>query len=500
MIPCILAHDLGTSGNKASLFGTDGKLLDSAVVPYSPLYPKPGWAEEDPWQWWHAVCEAARTVLERNPGVLVEVVAVSGQMMGCLALDKDGVPLGNSLIWSDARAEAECERITGRLTRERYNRITGQPPSASYSLPKILWQKEHVPELYGKAYKYIQAKDFINFMLTGRLVTDPTDAAYTIAYDISRQDWSDEVLECAEIPRFLFPEVVPCETMIGKVTKKASLSCGVPEGTPVVVGAGDGSAAHLGAACTEPGDSYLCLGSSTWLVTETERLILDREGRMQSEPHVIPGRYVYLGTMQTGGLAHSWARSRMSLPPLSYGAIEELVLESRPGAGGMLFLPYLMGERSPWYDLRARGAFLGLRQETAQGDFYRAVMEGVAFNLKLLLNVIEQDTKVEEIVLIGGGGKSHVWRQILADVFQKTICIPSNVEEGTSIGGALIAGVGVGIFPDYSVAKDFLQIAETVEPNLEAAARYEAMCRIFEDAYGSLREISHRLSALSGEE
>lgn len=180
-MPCILAHDLGTSGNKASLFGTDGRLLDSEVVSYAPVYPRPGWAEEDPMLWWRAVCEATRTVLGRNPGVSVEVAAVSGQMMGCLALDRDGVPLGNCLIWSDARAEAECERIVGGLGRDRYYRITGQPPSASYSLPKILWQKEHMPELYGRAFRYVQAKDFINFMLTGRIVTDPTDAAYTIA-------------------------------------------------------------------------------------------------------------------------------------------------------------------------------------------------------------------------------------------------------------------------------------------------------------------------------
>ncbi|MCI8505289.1 MAG: xylulokinase [Lachnospiraceae bacterium] len=496
MIPCILAHDLGTSGNKASLFGTDGRLVDSAVVSYSPIYPKRGWAEEDAGQWWYAVCEATKAVLKRNPEVSVEAVAVSGQMMGCLPLDRNGNPLGNSLIWSDARAEAECERITGRVTRERYNRITGQPPSASYSLPKILWQKEHTPEIYEKAYKYVQAKDFINFMLTGRIVTDPTDAAYTIAYDIAEQDWSGEILECAGIPKSLFPEVVPCETIVGKVTKEASLSCGIPEGTPVAAGAGDGSAAHLGAACVEPGDSYLCLGSSTWLVTQTDRLILDGGGRLQSEPHVIPKQYVYLGTMQTGGLAHSWAKHHLSSPPLSYSEIEDMVSESGPGAGGILFLPYLMGERSPWYDLRARGAFLGIHQETSQGDFYRAVMEGVAFNLKLLLNVIEQDTKVEEIVLIGGGGKSRGWRQILSDVFQKKICLPANVEEGTSIGGALIAGVGVGIFPDYSVAKEFMTIEETVDPSPETGAYYEEMGRIFEDSYHSLKEISHRLSTL----
>lgn len=496
MTVCILAHDLGTSGNKASLFTAEGKLLDSAVVSYLPRYPHKGWAEEDPMEWWNAVCEATRIVLNRHPEAAIEAVSVSGQMMGCLPIDKNGEPIGNSLIWSDARAEKECDRLIGRLTRERYNRITGQPPSASYPLPKILWQKEHTPEIYEKAYKYIQAKDFINYKLTGRIATDPTDAAYTIAYDIMKQDWSDEILECAGIPKSLFPEVVACETILGGVTEEASRLTGIPVGTPVTEGAGDGSAAHLGAACTNPGDSYLCLGSSTWLVTETEKLILDEECRMQSEPHVIPDRYVYLGTMQTGGMAHSWARKHLSTPSLSYSEIERMVAESKPGAGGMLFLPYLMGERSPWYDLKASGAFLGIRQESSHGDFYRAVMEGVAFNLNLLLRIIENDTHVNEIVLIGGGGRSEIWQQILADVFGKTILIPENVEEGTSIGGAIIAGVGTGIYKDYHAAKDFLKIARKVEPRSEYERLYETMTDIFEDSYHALERINQKLGKL----
>ena len=207
MIPCILAHDLGTSGNKASLFDFNGKLIGSTVVSYSVYYPRRGWAEERPEDWWNAVCQATKSVLEMVPDAEVSTVAVTGQMMGCLALDKEGKTLGNSIIWSDSRAEAESERLVRQLTKEGYQKITGQPPSASYTLPKILWQKEHMPEIYRNASVYIQAKDYINYCLTGVIATDPTDAAYTIAYDIQKKQWSEEILNCAEINKDKFPEV-----------------------------------------------------------------------------------------------------------------------------------------------------------------------------------------------------------------------------------------------------------------------------------------------------
>lgn len=493
MAQYILAHDLGTSGNKASLFDEKGRLIDSAVIPYAVFYPRKGWAEQDPKEWWRAVCKASKQVLERNPGISVAAVAVAGQMMGCLALDQEGEPLGNSIIWSDSRAEEECDLIVGRLTKKRYNRITGQPPSASYTLPKIVWQKKNLPHIYERATVYLQAKDYINYCLTGEIYTDPTDAAYTIAYDIQKKQWSEEVLNCAEISKERFPQIVPSETVIGYVRHTAAELTGLKEGTPVVAGAGDGSAAHLGAACVNPGDCYLCLGSSTWIVTQTSGLIFDEQGRMQSEPHVIKDQYVYLGTMQTGGFAHSWARKTLSRNPLSYEQIEELVKNSPAGANGLLFLPYLLGERSPWYDLKASGAFLGIRQGVTYGDFYRAVLEGVSMNLQILLKIMQEATEIRNIVLIGGGGKSVIWREILADIFQKNILLPENIEEGTSIGGALIAGVGIGLFEDYSCAKKFLKIKQNISPNPEYEELYKKKQDIFEQSYYALKEINKEL-------
>lgn len=489
MSACILAHDLGTSGDKASLFGEDGKLIESVTEEYPTYYPQAGWAEQNPDDWWRAVCAATRRILERADKKKIVAVAVTGQMMGTVPIAHDGELLGNSIIWSDARAVKECKELEARLGRKNYCRITGQPPSAAYTLPKIMWLKKNRLELYQRSVKFIQSKDFITYKLTGNIATDYTDAAYTTAFDIQKGNWSEEIISAAEIQMSKMPVVLKSDAILGTVSHEASRECGLMEGTPVAAGAGDGSAAHLGAACTEKGDAYLCLGSSTWLAAQTDRLIFDEQERMQSEPHVIPDQFCFLGTMQTGGLAYSWGRQNMSDELLEYEKLEALIQDSPVGAGGVLFLPYLMGERSPWYDLDARGAFLGLRMQTKYGDFYRAIMEGVAMNLNILLKVIKQKVDISPIVVIGGGGKSHVWQQILADVFEQELSIPENVESGTSIGGAIIAGVGCGVFQDYSVAKKFLKIEYVVKPRPECSEIYRNQQIKFEESYKCLRSL-----------
>ena len=484
----ILAHDLGTSGNKASLFSEDGKIIVSITQNYPTFYPKHGWAEQNPAQWWHAVCSTTQEIVKIIDRKSIAAVAVTGQMMGNVPIGYNGELLGNSIIWSDTRAVQECKELEEKLGKQHYYHITGQPPSASYTLPKLMWQKKYQPDIYKNTDKYIQSKDYINYCLTGRLATDYTDAAYTIAYDIRQKKWSEEILEAAGISINKMPEVLESDSILGYVTEEAAKTCGLIAGIPVVTGAGDGSAAHLGGACTDAGDAYLCLGSSTWLAAQTKNLIFDKKEMMQSEPHVIPGKYCFLGTMQTGGLAHAWGRMNLSKEPLNYEEIEKLVLSSPPGANGLLFLPYLMGERSPWYNLDLQASFLGATIQTVYGDFYRAIMEGVAMNLNILLNAIRREESVDNIVLIGGGGRSKAWQQILADVFNLTLKIPENMEAGTSIGGAIIAGVGCGLFQDYSVAKDFLKIKDIVCPNMENTMLYKEKQNIFEEACHILKK------------
>ena len=342
---------------------------------------------------------------------------------------------------------------------------------------------------------FLQSKDFVNARLTGGVIkTDPTDAAYTLAYDIGRGCWSEQILSFAEISKDKFPEVVPCGTIIGKVCKKAADACGLPAGIPVIETAGDGSAAHLGAGNTKSGDTYICLGSSTWIVTATQSLIFDKNNLMQSEPHVIPSLHAYLGTMQTGGLAYSWFRDTIGRG-MSFEEINKLAMNVVPGSNGTIFLPYISGERSPWYDHRINGSFLGLRQNCGLGEMARAVLEGVAFNLKLILDTIEKDIVVEEITLIGGGGKSPLWQQILADITEKPLCVLENLDEGTSFGAALIAGVGIGLFPDFSVTSRLLKMKNRVDPRQETFSLYRQEKEIFYDSYAQMKSLNDRLYA-----
>ncbi len=485
----ILAHDLGTSGNKASLFSEEGKLIASVTESYPTYYGGSGFAEQDPDEWWRAVCTATRKVTEFVDKKDIAVVSVTGQMMGTVCLDKEGQLLGNSIIWSDTRAVKECETLSEELGgKAAYYRITGQPPSASYTFPKLMWLKEHRRDFYDRIGTVIQSKDYITYRLTGVAGTDPTDAAYTTAYDIEKDRWSEEIIRAGGIRSDIFPEVRESASILGRVTEQAAEECGLLEGTPVAVGAGDGSAAHPGAGCVEDGDAYICLGSSTWIVAQTDRLIFDDLGRMQSEPHVIKDKYCFLGTMQTGGLAYDWARKNLSDGALPYDRLDSLISGSAPGAGGTVFLPYLMGERSPWYDLGAKGAFLGLTMQTEYGDIYRSVMEGVAMNLNIMLKVIREHLDVKKIVLIGGGGKSRIWQQILADVLDAEMLIPENIDSGTSIGGAIVAGIACGIWPDFNVSKKFLSIGSTVHPDRETGEIYKKLQSAFESGYYALRE------------
>lgn len=495
----ILSHDIGTSGNKATLFRVDGTLEDSRTVNYDTIYAHRGWAEQDPRIWWKAVCQATRELMEGRDGNCVKAIAVSGQMMGCLPLDRDGNPLANSIIWSDSRAEKESDELEQKLGKEYMNRLTGQPLSPNYPLPKMMWLKKHHPEIMEKADCFLQAKDYINYCLTGAKYTDPTDAAYTLAYDIGARVWSEEILSVAGIPISVFPPVVDCETIVGHVTEEAAKACGLVPGIPVVASAGDGSAAHLGGISVAHGDTYISLGTSTWIMTTTDHLVFDDGCRMQSEPHVLKGVYAYLGTMQTGGMSHAWTKSKMLGSRFSYEEIDDLVLSTEPGADGVIFMPYLMGERSPWYDTQVNAAFLGLRQQTGTAHMLRAVMEGVGFNLNILLNIIRKDVDVKQVVLIGGGVRGKVWKQILADIFGVPVLIPENVEAGTSLGAAMIAGVGCGLFEDYSVVKQFLTIREVVEPRPEYAKRYQRQAQIFEEAYHALRQVNASIGKLYGD-
>ena len=347
MTQYLLAHDLGTSGNKASLFSTDGMLVASVVKEYPTYYPLRGWAEQDPDDWWAAVTFASQEVVSGIDPKDIVAISFSGHMMGCLCLDYTGRPLHRSIIWSDGRATAEAEQLIEKVGLERSYQIVGQQVNANYTLAKLMWLQKHHPGIYDSTAHVVQCKDYIAYRMTGVIATDHTDAAYTQTYDLKQAAYSEEMLEAAGVFVNILPDIVPSDTVLGPLLPGPAEACGLLAGTPVVMGAGDGEAATIGAGCVKEGEAYLCLGSSSWLMATSDRFLFDPRMYTQTEPHVVRGKYAYGGTMQTGGLSYAWAKGILADENLSYQDLEQILQKSEPGAGGCLFLPYLMGERLP---------------------------------------------------------------------------------------------------------------------------------------------------------
>jgi xylulokinase len=493
----ILAHDLGTSGNKASLYTEEGELVASALAPYETHYAHNGlWAEQNPEDWWQAVCLSTRQIMAgRNPADVM-AVAFSGQSMGCLCVDKNGVPLSHSIIWQDGRATSEAAAVVERVGgKQEACRLVGQQLTANYSLSKLMWIKANKPEIYKQTYKMLAAKDYMTLRMTGRFVTDHCDAAFMQAYDMSARTWSAKLIDAAGVDGTMFPEILESTDVAGYVTKQAAEDLGIASGIPVIVGSGDGPCAALGAGVLSSGDSYLCVGTSTWLSVLADKYMPDPEGRLQVYPFAAPGLYLLAGTMQAGGLSYSWARKQYFDPSTPYSEIDAAIENTPAGAGGVVYLPYLMGERSPWWNTKARGAFVGMSAETSRGHMLRSVLEGVAMNLQLICEDITRFTPfASEINIIGGGAKGGVWRQIIADVLQTTVRKTVTTDEATNFGAAIIAAVGVGLFPSFSAAKSLVKIDSVNKPNPENAALYKEKLEVFRDTYLALKPIFERIA------
>lgn len=506
----ILAHDLGTSGNKATLYGVDGRLCASVVLEYPTYYPEANWVEQDPDLWWKAVCDSTRQLLEkaavRNSDIAC--VSFSGQMMGCLAVDAAGNPLRKSLIWADQRAVKQAAFIEKEVGMAKVYRTTGHRVSPSYSAAKILWLKDNEPEVYRKTHKILHAKDFIVHKLTGVFATDYSDASGMNLYDIEKKCWSEEIIGALGLSKELLPQAYPSTHICGKVTAGAAQATGLMAGTPVVLGGGDGSCATVGAGVVSAGKTYIVIGSSSWISLASTAPLYDPQMRTFNWIHLDPKLYSPCGTMQTAGYAFQWIKNVMggseidrakALDISPYQLIDEAVRLSPPGANNLLFLPYLLGERSPRWNPDARAAFLGLKMTNTKGDLYRSVLEGVGYNLKVILDIFQERIRIDEIIAIGGGAKGRTWLQILADIWQKPVVVPRYLEEATSMGAAVCGGCAIGAFSDFSVINSFNAITETVLPRPENRAIYEKLHALFDKSYGALQEVHTGLAALDSQ-
>jgi len=502
----ILAHDLGTTGNKASLYDGAGKVLASSFHGYATEYPNATWAEQNPEDWWRAVCTCTRELLASAHIRPTEIACVtfSGQMMGCVAVDWQARPLRNAIIWADQRAVAEAQAIVEGVGWERAYHITGHRASPSYSGPKILWVREHQPEIYAQTHKFLHAKDAIVARLTSRFVTDYSDASGMGLYDLEAGDWSTPILEAVRLDRSVLPELHASTDVVGEVTSHAADETGLQRGTPVVIGGGDGCCAAAGAGVVSEGSAYNYVGSSSWIGVATRQPIRDPLMRTFTFAHLVPGMFSPTGTMQAAGGSYQWLRDNFCLPEKE--AAESLMLSpyelmnlqaeaSPPGANGLLFLPYLLGERSPRWNPKARGAFIGLTVRHGRADIIRATLEGITLNLRVILEAFqEQGAAIRAMRVIGGGAKGRLWRQIMADVYKMPVLRPALLEEATSMGAALAGGIGVGLFRDWHIAEELTPIVDSIEPNPAAAAVYDRLYPLFNRAYEAIEPLYGELA------
>lgn len=500
----ILAHDLGTSGNKASLFSEEGKLIGSQVYSYDVHYFNTTWAEQDAQDWWQAVCTTSKNLLTTtgiNPKE-IGAVSFSGQMMGCLCVDKQGRPLRKAIIWADQRAQQQAAMLNEKISQWDFYHIVGHRNTASYGLQKLMWIRDNEPEVYEQCYKTLNAKDYIVYKLTGKFYTEYSDANSMTCFDINKLDWSEQIIECAGIDPDKLPEVKPATFVAGQVTEQAARLTGLAPGTPVVMGAGDGVTANVGAGSVKPGKTYCCMGTSAWITTTTEKPIFDEQMRSVTWAHAVPGLYAPNGTMQTAGGSYSWIKNTICQMEAYqaqqdgtsvYDIINSEIEKSPAGANGVIFMPYLLGERAPRWDAFAKGAFLGLKAENTKNDLLRSVLEGVTMNLAIILDILKTKVDIHEIMAIGGGAKGEVWRQIMADVFQIKITVPTVLEEAGSMGAAVIGGVGSGIFKDFDAIERFIDIEKTQEPNPEAVKVYGPLRDLFEECYQAMKSIYPRM-------
>lgn len=499
MTAYLLAHDLGTSGNKATLFTVEGEMINSIVQPYRTDFLTGNRIEQNPEDWWQAVCNcSAKLVRDIAPGD-IKAISFSGQMMGCVCIDHNGDLLRNAIIWADQRASMQESMLSSKISEEDFYRITGHRVSASYTLEKAMWIREHQPDVFKRVWKILQPKDYIVYKLTGKIATDYSDASGTNALDINSLQWSDYIFDVAQMDVALFPDVYPSTYVAGTVTSEAAEACGIRKNIPVVIGAGDGVAAAVGSACVEEGKVYNYLGSSSWISYTADKPYFDPDRRTFNWVHAVPDKYAPTGTMQAAGNTFNFIKS------LCYGGsdergrsaeykqIEREIACSPCGSGGLLFLPYLLGERSPRWDKTAKGGILGITMNSTRGDILRAAIEGIAFNLDIIFRSFPVYEQCESISLLGGLAQSDTVCQILSDTFNKHIDVIENAEEATSIGAAIIAGVGTGEIKDFNSANRFISTGKQIDAIQNNVEKYESLKILFEEYYQAVKMLYQKI-------
>ncbi len=496
----LIGIDLGTSGTKTVLFDRTGEVVESAAVEYPMYQEKNGWAEQEPKDWWNAAVSTLSAVIQKSgvPPRDIKGVGISGQMHGLVMLDKEGEVLRRSIIWCDQRTAEECEEINRRVGERRLIEITANPALTGFTASKILWVRNHEPELYEKCAHILLPKDYVRYMLTGEFATEVSDASGMQLLDVPNRCWSKEVLEKLEIDESLLGKVYESPEITGTVTKEAAALTGLKEGTPVVGGAGDNAAAAVGTGVVRDGKAFTTIGTSGVVFAHTDKISIDPKGRVHTFCCAVPGAWHVMGVTQGAGLSLKWFRDNFCLEEKRtaegmgvdpYYLIDKAAGRVPIGCNRLLYLPYLMGERTPHLDPDCRGVFFGLSAIHTKYDMLRAVMEGVSFSLRDSVEILkEMGVSLSEMLACGGGGSSPLWRQMLSDTYNcpvKTVIS----KEGPALGAAILAGVGAGLYPSVQQACDaMIKTNPPQEPIAENVPRYEQLYQVYRTLYPALKD------------
>ena len=495
----ILGIDIGTSGTKSVLLDERGGVAAVGHQAYDFDTPRPGWAEQDPEVWWDAVNTTIRQILtaSRIDPAAIRGIGFSGQMHGPVFLDDAGRSLRPAIIWADQRSEQECRDIYEMMGVAGLHRTVGNPVDSGFMVATLLWIKRHEPETYRRIYTLLLPKDYVKFRLTGIRVTDPSDAGGTSLYDVRQLAWSQEMLAALDFSSAMFPEIRPSGEMIGAVTPEAAAATGLQAGTPVVNGGNDQTMGALASGVITPGDVLLMIGTGGTLFTTVDAVVVDPGLRMHTYPHCIPGKWHLLGAILAGGLPLKWFRNLVSPDaPLSYNDMTQEAATVPPCSEGVIFLPYLAGERTPHMNRAARGVFFGLSHTHTRGHLTRAIMEGVMFAMRDCVELFKElGVRPTRIIAGGGGASSQLWRQIQADILQLPV-ITAQTPEKSATGAAMIAGVGAGVFASFEDAcQRMVTFGEELAPIAANAPRYEETYQIYRALYPSLQPHFARMAA-----
>jgi xylulokinase len=490
----LLGIDLGTSGVRASLITPEGVLVGLGAQEYPILTPRLGWAEQDPATWWTATCGAIRQALGQSIVRPEEVtgVGLAGQMHGLVLLDRSGAPVRPAIIWPDTRSTAECAEIEGEIGKDRLYRITGLPTATGFFGVSLLWVRRHEPGNFAKAHKAILPKDYIRYRLTGEYATDPTDGSGTLLFDVGRRTWSGEIMEALGLERDLLPPVLESSVIAGHLGLEGAGETGLARGTPVAAGGGDQAMGAIGSGVVEEGVVACAIGTGGQVVTTVGNPVLDPHGRLHTLCHAMTDSWLLMGAMLAAGLSLRWFRDTLGEAILRAGAPYAILSTEaetvEPGARGLLFLPYLNGERTPHMDPCARGCLVGLSLSHTRAHIVRAIMEGVTFGMEDSLSIFrELGIPLTTTICSGGGARSLLWRQIQADVYGTPVWTLSR-EETSSYGASLVAGVATGVYRDIREAsRRNVQMVDVLHPVEERQRVYERQYKIYRALYPALR-------------